>query len=81
MPSNPPATLFLLIWSETCAKMDVHARQGTRFLSMLRFSCFPDDDDDNDDDDDDNDDDGVVFPRWFSQGHDSCQDGLKNLMA
>lgn len=61
--------------------MDVHARQGTRFLSMLRFSCFPDDDDDNDDDDDDNDDDGVVFPRWFSQGHDSCQDGLKNLMA
>lgn len=29
-------------------------------------------------DDDEND---VVFPRRFSQGHDSCHGGLKNLMA
>lgn len=32
-------------------------------------------------DDDDNDENDVVFPRWFSQGHDNCHGGLKNLMA
>lgn len=51
--------------------MDIRAHQGNPLSSWS-----PDDADDAD-----NDAGGALFPRQFSQGHDSCHGGLKNLMA